>query len=164
MRNIFVISDLHLGHKNMAIYRGFKSVEEHDNHIINMWNSVVNKGDTVWILGDIGMEKKNVFEKLSLLNGYKKVLLGNHELCKKSHNIELLKYVNCIGGCVVDKKGRYILSHIPVHPSQLKGKCINIHGHIHENKIDDDRYINVSCEAVNYTPKLLLDLINKNFK
>ena len=41
------ISDLHFGHKGLALnLRGFNSVEEHDSHIITMWNSVVtNKKD-----------------------------------------------------------------------------------------------------------------------
>ena len=57
MGNTFIISDLHFGHRNMAFHRGFQSVEEHDQHIIDCWNNVVTKGDTVWILGDISMEK-----------------------------------------------------------------------------------------------------------
>lgn len=43
MHRKFVISDLHLGHTNMALHRGFTSVEEHDDYIISKWNSVVNK-------------------------------------------------------------------------------------------------------------------------
>jgi len=37
------IADLHLGHENMAKKRGFSSAEEHDEHVIKMWNSVVHK-------------------------------------------------------------------------------------------------------------------------
>jgi len=29
---------------------------------------------------------------------------------------------------------------------------VNIHGHLHANRIDDSRYINVSVEQINYTP------------
>mgnify|MGYP002477993094 CR=1 FL=1 len=53
------IADLHLGHTNMAIKRGFLTVEEHDEYIITQWNSVVNKRDVTYILGDITMEKKS---------------------------------------------------------------------------------------------------------
>ncbi len=35
------IADLHLGHQNMATRRGFSTVEEHDEHVIAKWNSVV---------------------------------------------------------------------------------------------------------------------------
>ena len=79
MSNIFIIADLHLSHKNMAIKRGFKDETEHDNFIIEQWNSVVLKKDTVWILGDITMEKSTPYYLLNKLNGYKKVVLGNHD-------------------------------------------------------------------------------------
>jgi calcineurin-like phosphoesterase family protein len=161
MRDVYVISDLHLGHTNMALRRGFNSVEEHDNYIINTWNNTVTKRDTIWILGDISLEKSKEYSKLKLLKGYKKVLLGNHELCRRAHNTELLNYVNCIGGYIISKHDGFILSHIPIHPSELRG-CINIHGHIHEEKINDSRYINVSCEAINYKPQLLSEILKKN--
>ena len=37
------IADPHFGHENMAKKRGFSCAAEHDEHIIKMWNSVVNK-------------------------------------------------------------------------------------------------------------------------
>ena len=43
MARVFFIADLHLGHTNMALKRGFATVEEHDEHIIEKWNSVVHK-------------------------------------------------------------------------------------------------------------------------
>jgi len=43
MSTVRFIADLHLGHINMAKHRGFSSVEEHDEHIVKSWNSVVEK-------------------------------------------------------------------------------------------------------------------------
>lgn len=152
MSNVYVISDLHLSHKNMAIFRGFKNVEEHDQYIIDKWNSVVNKKDTVWILGDITMEKTSPYHILNLLYGYKKVVLGNHD--QPQHTKELLNYVNSVAGMVNYKK--FLLTHAPVHPTELDGTSLkNIHGHIHSKIINDDRYINVCCEQVDYTPQLI---------
>ena len=45
-----------------------------------------------------------------------------------------------------------MLTHIPIHPGQLNRFDANIHGHIHDRKIDDKRYVNVSVEQINYTP------------
>ena len=73
------IADLHLGHKFMATHRGFASVEEHDEHIITQWNSVVHKRDTTYILGDVTMEKAEQYALLDRLNGAKRVVLGNHD-------------------------------------------------------------------------------------
>jgi len=38
MSEVLFEGDLHLGHVNMAKWRGFSSVEEHDEYIIDQWN------------------------------------------------------------------------------------------------------------------------------
>jgi len=165
MSKVFVISDLHFGHLNMAIKRGFKSSEEHDNHIIENWNSVVSTKDVVWILGDISMEKSGPFVLLDKLNGIKKVVLGNHDM--PQHVPELLKHVNHV--CSSFTKKNIIFTHIPIHEQEISRFRRNIHGHLHENKITmsfengtliDPRFVNVSCECVNFTPVELSTLIN----
>jgi calcineurin-like phosphoesterase family protein len=148
MGRVFLIADLHLGHVNMALKRGFPSVELHDSFIVRQWNSVVNKKDTVWILGDITMEKSKMYYLLDQMNGFKKVVLGNHD--QPQHVPELLKYVNSVCG-MIKYKG-FILSHCPIHECEIDRFSKNIHGHVHENTLNDSRYVNVSCEAINYTP------------
>jgi calcineurin-like phosphoesterase family protein len=169
MSNVRFIADLHFGHTSMAIKRGFTTVEEHDEHIIKQWNSVVHKRDTTYILGDITMETSKPYPLLARLNGVKHVVLGNHDMPKDV--AELSKYVVKISG-MIKYKGMF-LTHCPIHPMELDHKVNkNIHGHIHENivKIDisdnrvglceikDDRYIGVSCEQIDYTPKTLKEL------
>lgn len=157
----FIMSDPHFGHLNMALKRGFKTVEDHDEHIVKMWNSVVKKKDTVYILGDITMEKSVYYPILQRLLGYKKVILGNHD--RPQHVPELLKYVNSVQSMkyMGDKGvGGIILTHAPIHPCELDYRFkFNIHGHVHENTLDDPRYINVSAEVINYTPIDLEKLI-----
>lgn len=157
MGKVFFISDLHFGHKNMAIKRGFADETEHDNFIIRKWNDIVEKKDTVWILGDITMEKSTSYPLLKQLNGFKKVVLGNHD--QPQHVKELLKYVNSVCG-MIKYKG-FILSHCPIHESEMERYYKNIHGHVHEETIKDDRYINVCCEAINYTPVCFSTIQNK---
>jgi calcineurin-like phosphoesterase family protein len=162
------IADLHLGHVNMALKRGFNTVEDHDNHIIQCWNSVVHKRDCTWILGDITMESNKSYPLLHHLNGMKKVILGNHD--RPSDVPELMKYVQCVSG-MVNYKGIW-LTHCPVHEDELEYRISrNIHGHIHEKQIMDSEicdgdllvyphqnYHCVSCELVDYTPKTLVEL------
>ena len=162
------IADLHFGHVNMALKRGFNTVEDHDNHIIQCWNNVVHKRDCTWILGDVTMESNKSYQLLSNLNGMKKVILGNHD--RPSDIQELMKYVQAIAG-MVNYKGIW-LTHCPVHERELEFRVPrNIHGHIHEHKImttmwvndvtfdiPDDRYHCVSCEQVDYTPVTLEEL------
>ena len=52
---IYFTSDLHLGHRGIIEMqnRPFKSVEEMNRSLIENYNSVVHKNDTVYILGDI---------------------------------------------------------------------------------------------------------------
>lgn len=180
MSQVRFIADLHFGHKNMAIKRGFKDEFEHDEHIIEKWNSVVHKKDTTYILGDVTMESTKWYFRLDALNGRKIVVLGNHDM--RNHVQELLKYVDQVAGMIMYKNKdseKIFLTHCPVHPMELGYRIkYNIHGHIHENTITrdvmkdsifgripsseyDPRYICVSCEHVDYTPKLLSEIIIK---
>jgi len=145
----------------MALKRGFSCADEMNEHIVNQWNKVVNKKDTTYILGDLTMEKAN-YEILNRLNGIKHVVLGNHD--EGQHTKILQQYVNKIAGMVNYKK-EFILTHCPIHPCELeyRFKC-NIHGHVHENTLPDKRYVNVSAEVIDYTPKLLIELIKENEK
>lgn len=154
------ISDPHFGHKNMAIKRGFNDEFEMNEFIIENWNNTVRKGDTTWILGDITMEK-NDYEILNRLKGFKRVILGNHDMGR--HSKHLANYVNSIHGMVKLRNkvyGDIWLTHCPVHPKELDYRVgLNIHGHVHENSLDDKRYINVSMEAQDYIPKTLEELL-----
>jgi calcineurin-like phosphoesterase family protein len=143
----------------MAIKRGFSCEEEMNELIVKNWNNIVSKKDAVYLLGDITMEKKN-YEIVSRLQGVINVVLGNHD--ERQHVKELLKYVNSVSG-MIDYKNKVILTHCPVHPSQLEFRYShNIHGHVHENSLDDKRYINVCAEVIDYKPKLITDLFDFN--
>ena len=172
MSQVRFIADLHLGHVNMAVKRGFASVEEHDAHIITQWNSVVAKRDVTYILGDVTMEKKAPYALLDRLNGRKHVVMGNHD--RRQDVAALLEHVDSVAG-MVQYKG-LILTHCPIHPMELDYRFPkNIHGHIHDNQvmieqfeygyktntIPDQRFICVSCERVDYVPRTLEELLNK---
>jgi calcineurin-like phosphoesterase family protein len=168
MARVFFIADLHLSHTSMAIKRGFATVEEHDEHIIAKWNSVVSKRDVTYILGDVTMEKSAPYHLLDRLNGVKHVVLGNHD--RRQDVKKLLEYVESVAG-MVQYKG-IMLTHCPIHPMELDYKFKhNIHGHIHEKQVmiardnwgeiiweKDERYICVSCERVDFSPKTLEEL------
>jgi len=154
MSTIRFIADLHFGHANMAIKRGFLSPEEHDEHIIKKWNNTVSKRDVTYILGDLSMEKKSPYHLLSRLNGVKHVVLGNHD--RHQDVAELLKHVHSVSG-MIKYKG-FWLTHCPVHPVELERVYGNIHGHVHENIINEPKYFCVSCENVDYTPRTFEEL------
>jgi len=158
------IADLHLSHANMAKRRGFSTVEEHDEHVIAKWNSVVNKRDVTYILGDVTMEKSSPYPLLDRLNGIKHIVLGNHD--RRQDTKKLFDYAESVAG-MIQYKG-IMLTHAPIHPMELEYRFNkNIHGHIHDKvvmkmldgwEIPDERYFCVSCEQVDYLPKSLKDL------
>ena len=51
----FFIADTHWGHKNSLSFdnRPFKTIEEHDETLMNNWNNVVGIDDDVYLLGDV---------------------------------------------------------------------------------------------------------------
>jgi len=168
MSIVRICADPHFEHENMAKKRGFISAEEHDEYIVSKWNSVVGKQDITYILGDITMEKISGYRYLDRLNGIKRVIGGNHDMLRHCH--ELLKHVESIGG-MIKYKGIF-LTHAPIHPRELKYRIpYNIHGHIHEYNCEthgllgrwfkkkDPRYICVSMEQIDYTPKTIEELI-----
>ena len=158
MSAVFFTADTHFGHRNICKYRPqFASPQEHDEHIIKQWNGVIKKAHhQVWVLGDMCIKNKlyDFDSIISRLKGTIHVITGNH--CY----LPAYSKIHVANGIL--KKYGFWLSHYPIHPQELRGKK-NIHGHIHgiENLLKDDRYINVNCEFINYTP-ISLEQIRAN--
>ena len=167
MANVYFIGCLHLGHHWMAKYRGFKDSEEHDNYLIEKYNSVVGRKDVVYLLGDLTMETSEHYYKLDLLNGRKKVILGNHDNPRDIP--KLLDYVESVAGMTMYKG--IMLTHAPVHPCETSFCSLAVHAHIHhENELEDckvpprygdlspdpestiHKYFNVDAHKIGYTP------------
>lgn len=145
MSRVFFIGDTHFGHDNALRFRTqFATIQEHDRHIIERWNKTVNKRDLVYHLGDFSFKQKQPF-----VDGIRERLNGTIKLIPGNHDQVYPKDVVIMQGLV--KYREFWLSHPPIHSDELRGKR-NIHGHTHSKSIPDDRYINVSCEAVDYTP------------
>ena len=152
MPEVFFIADTHFGHKGIINFestkpfRPFDTIEEHNEEIIRRWNAKVTKNDNVWHLGDFCFGKHNL-EIAARLNGTKRLVMGNHD---QYAGADYLRYFTRI--CGASEFDGCILTHIPVHPSQFERYRANIHGHLHTNRLDDSRYINVSCEQISLTP------------
>jgi calcineurin-like phosphoesterase family protein len=160
MSSVFFISDLHFGHKRITSFAGVPANLSRTgddyignmNNIIDNWNKVVNKRDLVWVLGDTAFSEEG-FEGLLRLNGRKKKVRGNHD--DKFTTEQWLEVFETVEG--ITKYKGFWLTHCPIHPQELRGRC-NIHGHLHhklildEDGLPDIRYVNVSCEQINETP------------
>ena len=165
MHKIFVISDTHFGHSNIITFmtndgkkvRDFKSVEEMDELMVENWNKVVRPVDRVYHLGDIVMNRR-CLPILDRLNGKKVLVKGNHDIFKLK---DYTPYFEDIRAYKVFPKHRIILSHIPIHMDSFTRFRLNIHGHTHMNHIDDNRYMNVCVENINYTPVDMAEILEK---
>ena len=102
---IYFIADTHFNHDREFIWgpRGFKSVEESNQTLIDNWNSTVYKYDGVYMLGDffLGADLDYVRDTLSKLNGSIHLILGNHDTNAK---IEIYKKATNIVEIVSDRK------------------------------------------------------------
>lgn len=162
-KNIFVWSDLHLGHDKEFLWkpRGFNSVEEHDLAIKQRWQSNLNDESIIFILGDI-MFGHNAEQRL--LQFFNEVLFkicflmaGNHsagykQLIQQSDDnlqlhgfqpLENEKYVQFIPNYIEAYVGGlfYVMSHYPILSANGQSKYNyggHCHGHCHMNLYKND--------------------------
>lgn len=80
--NLWFTADHHFGHANILRYcqRPFADVEEMNGALVESWNRVVAKGDTVYHLGDLFLLLPAEATKLmARLNGSICLIRGNHD-------------------------------------------------------------------------------------
>ena len=164
--NLFFSADNHYYHKNLSIHRGFNSVEEMNEVMIDNHNKKVTKNDNIYILGDFSFGTvEQTLEILNRLNGNKSLIIGNHDE-------KMLKSKEVVGKFAWVKdyyKLRHnglkiILSHYPFY----KWDCshygsLMFHGHIHEDKLDIEikNSYNVGVDVNNYEPVSLEEILEK---
>lgn len=166
----WLISDTHFGHDNIIKY--CCRPDNHEEIMLENWNTSIGSNDNVLHLGDLCMgpgAKYFLEDTAPLLNGKKKLILGNHD--KKNDEF----YNNCGFEIVSEfeikhkyKQNWYIISfsHYPLDKVKYSNQ-IHIHGHIHNNGYNfKDKFvpykknqINISVEQTKYKPVLFKDLI-----
>lgn len=148
MNTLLFTSDLHLGHANICKYTDRKEVttqELHDDWLIDLWNSQVDKSDTVYVLGDVSFAKfDRTKELVSKLNGAVFIVKGNHD---RREDLDKLKDLHLIQHWYEYKEVKIqdkniCLFHFPVacwHRQgygawHLFGHCVDAHTEILTNK------------------------------
>lgn len=166
MSRVFMASDPHLGHRNIAKYRPqVASVEDNSKQFRENVLDIMGKRDILWLMGDIVFDPahayvlRDISKHILQIN----VVLGNH-CTENTVRRELIKQLWLEGVFaqvhgLVSYKGVW-LSHAPIHPEELRGK-FNIHGHTHSYHIDDPRYYNVCVDQTNMQPVLFEDIKKK---
>lgn len=181
----YFIADTHFGHRNVLAYdnRKFKTIEEHDNTLIQNWNNTVGLDDDIFVLGDISWYNvTKTIEIMKSLNGVKHLIVGNHDkkLLKNRELqavfVEILDYKEL---SLNDGLG-IVLCHYPI-------PCFNNHyygwyhlyGHVHNsfewNMIERVKYemkelydkpclmfnIGAMIDYMNYTPRTLEEILKR---
>lgn len=167
MSDTFLISDTHFGHEktcttfkrsNGSPLRPFANADEMNEEMVRRWNAVVRPNDKVYHLGDVVINRK-FLPILDRLNGKKRLVRGNHDIFPTK---DYLKYFDEIYGVRV--LADMILSHIPLARDCITERFnVNVHGHLHANSMDDDRYICVCVENINYMP-ISIDDVRRTMK
>lgn len=182
---IYLTSDLHFGHIVAANHRGFDSVEEHDEALINNWNAVVQPRDEVYVLGDImfGDKERGVSNTLRL-RGYLHLVLGNHDR-PAPNNKNGHKHYNAMGDAwntisqlaTISYAGTsYLMSHYPYEGDhteetrydQYRPRDLGMplfHGHIHsDSKFSVTKHgtpqYHVGLDAWDMKPVLIRDALS----
>ena len=165
----FLVSDTHFGHDNIVTY--CNRPKNHEQVIVQNWNSVVSDEDDVLHLGDLIFNNARGSIYARQLRGRKRLLKGNHDSGSKKWFLDRgfekldgksLNWTSPEGLSV-------IFSHEPI--GSHREWDINIHGHIHNNGylghhedqiagLDLSRdYRNISIEVMDYTPVRLREVL-----
>ena len=178
----FLTSDTHFGHAGVCRFlrndgvtklRPWDTPEEMDEEMVRRWNERVRPKDKVYHLGDVVINRK-ALDIMSRLNGDKVLIRGNHDIFKLE---DYTKYFRDVRGYHV--MSGMILSHIPVHEESIGRFGVNVHGHLHANRVMrraestvefmergvrswiDPRYHCVCVEQTDFAPILLEDMIKR---
>lgn len=170
----FYISDLHFGHENVLSLcnRPFSCIEEMDEYLIEQWNKVVHRNDTVYILGDVIFRAvQSPAYYLDRLKGEKHLIIGNHDKFWLG-KVDVEKYFKSVDWMTVINtgKGKAMLCHFPL--LDFEGKYM-IHGHIHAKaeKLEywdflknSENVLNAGVDINGYKPVLIEELIENNLR
>ena len=182
MPAVFLVSDTHFGHSGVCRFmrndgvtklRPWDTPEEMDEEMVKRWNERVRPNDKVYHLGDVVINRR-ALPTLARLNGDKVLIRGNHDIFRDD---EYRQYFRELRAYHV--MNGMILSHIPIHEESLGRFGVNIHGHLHANRVMkrasslmefmkrgkrewiDPRYHCVCVEQTDFTPILFEDVIKR---
>ena len=149
MANYFT-SDWHLGHRVITKYRSqFKTIEEHDNAIFAEAEKLT-KRDIIFVIGDFLFDCDDFeyyLERISKLSCRIKLIMGNHDSLKL-YSQTIAKNIEIQLPLFTYKS--FWISHCPIHPDELRNRIGNIHGHLHNATLDDNRYFDVGLDKNNF--------------
>lgn len=139
---IYFTSDYHFCHNKEFLYkpRGFDTIEEMNEAIVENHNKIINHNDDVYILGDLILNDNNMgLSLIQRLNGKIHIILGNHDTDNRIQLYQTCDNVNSIAVAerLRYKKYHFLLSHYPSFTGNLQKESLhqmtlNLYGHTHQ--------------------------------
>ena len=130
----------HFGHYNIIRHCDRPwTAEEHDDALVEKWNSVVSKKDTVYHLGDFAMfksipgkDRMKAYRKLRMrLNGKIHLVLGNHDNMSQELYSTFTKVYEGLKEVKVDGE-KITLCHFPMRSwNRSFHGSFHLFGHVH---------------------------------
>jgi calcineurin-like phosphoesterase family protein len=173
----YFTADQHFGHQNIIGYcnRPFHSVGEMNAVLVANWNAVVGPHDTVHVLGDVAMgRREESMPLIGRLAGHKILYPGNHDRCWYGHGERALRleqeYLDAgfdairQGPLTMTVGDREVLvCHLPYQGDSgeteryAKFRPLDegmwlLHGHVHEKWRQQGRMVNVGVDVWDFTP------------
>jgi calcineurin-like phosphoesterase family protein len=180
--SIWLSSDYHFSHDREFIWkaRGFESIDEMNQCIVDKHNLVVAPDDDVYVLGDLclgGGSKEALAANKKLIeamNGKLHIVYGNHDSAQRIEMYKTCKNVveNCGWATMLNyKKYHFYLSHFPTLTGNLENEslrkmtcCLYGHTHQRDNYYNDLPYCyHVGVDSHNCYP-INLDIIIQQMK
>jgi len=173
----FFTADQHFGHLNIITYCGrpFHSVGEMHAALVASWNAVVGPSDTVHVLGDVAMGRRE--ESMPLIHqlaGRKILYPGNHDRCWYGHGERALgreqEYLDAGfdeihqgAQALVVGDQEVLVCHFPYQGDSTDAERYGsfrpadqgmwlLHGHVHEQWRQQGRMVNVGVDVWDFTP------------
>jgi hypothetical protein len=116
-----------------------------DEHLVKVYNERVKPNDKIYFLGDVVINRK-ALRTLARLNGDKVLIRGNHDIFP---DVEYREYFRELRAYHV--MNGMILSHIPLHEASLGRFGVNIHGHLHYQRVRRARGVNAKTGEILYS-------------
>lgn len=152
--SIFLTADWHLGENRFDIMdRPFATVDQAVNQLVSNHNALVDKSDTVYVVGDVCYQKTPEFlDRVALFNGKKILIRGNHD--RVIDDAKFKKFFDQIvpEGMGVDLVVDGLKCYVTHYPTRGKEDRFNLVGHIHAAWKFQLNMMNVGVDVHHFRP------------
>ncbi len=168
----YYTADTHFGDNRIIrlCNRPFRDMDDMISTIAENWNSVVDRKDDVYLVGDVAFGYRGDLRSLlDSLRGRKHLLVGNHDAgwMRNENNLGAFRTVDMISK-IKDEGRSVVLCHYPLlaFDGSMKG-AYHVFGHIHNNTREplyeaistQPNYFNAGVDVNGFRPVTLDQLI-----